>query len=276
VSETEPASTRIRKIALGHALLSYVFGIAFSPRPVNPVTKSGPVLIDDAHRRSREMAIVEHYLHPVGSGATFVTHRNRSPRVDESAYIAPTAVLCGDVTVGPHSRVLFGAVIAAEGGSVEIGANCVIMENSVVRGVQRHPVRIGDHVMVGPHTHLTGCVIEGDARIATGAVLFNGARLGARAEVEFGAVVHVNTVVPSGIVVPMGWFAGGDPAELVSPNDWERIRAIMGPLDYPGTVFGVSQPPGSTAMPDIARRYARSLALHRYDDVYDGGQVSSQ
>jgi carbonic anhydrase/acetyltransferase-like protein (isoleucine patch superfamily) len=221
------------------------------------------------------MAIVEHYLHPVGRGALFITHRNARPRVDESAYIAPTAVLCGDVTVGPHSRVLFGAVITAEGGPVEIGANSIIMENAIVRGVPRHPLRIGDNVIVGPHAHLTGCVVEGDARIATGATLFNGAHLGATAEVEFGAVVHVNTVVPPGVAVPMGWFAGGDPAELVPPNDWERIRAVMGPLDYPGTVFGVSQEPGNLAMPDVARRYARGLAMHRYDSVYDGGRSDS-
>jgi carbonic anhydrase/acetyltransferase-like protein (isoleucine patch superfamily) len=110
-------------------------------------------------------------------------------------------------------------------------------------------------------------VIDGDARIATAAMLFNGAHLEAGAEVEFGAVVHVNTRVPAGVAVPMGWFAGGDPAELVPPNDWDRIRAIMGPLDYPGTVFGASQSPGESAMPDIAGRYARALALHRYDDV---------
>ena len=211
----------------------------------------------------------EHYLHPVGRGAVFVKHRNAQPRVDESAYIAPTAVLCGDVTVGAHSRVLFGAVLTAEGGPVEIGANCIVMENAVVRGVPRHPVRLGDNVLVGPHAHLTGCVIEGDARIATGAMLFNGARIGAGAEVEFGAVVHVNTVVPPGMAVPMGWFAGGDPAELVPPDDWDRIQAVLGRLDYPGTVFGVSQAPGESAMPDIARRYARSLALHRYDETYD-------
>ena len=211
----------------------------------------------------------EHYLHPVGRGAVFVKHRNAGPRVDESAYIAPTAVLCGDVTVGAHSRGLFGAVLTAEGGPVEIGANCSVMENAVVRGVPHDPVRLGDNVLVGPHAHLTGCVIEGDARIATGAMLFNGARIGAGAEVEFGAVVHVNTVVPAGVAVPMGWFAGGDPAELVPPCDWDRIRALIGPLDYPGTVFGVSQPPGQSTMPDIARRYTRALALHRYDEVFD-------
>lgn len=221
------------------------------------------------------MAIVEHYLHPVGRGALFVTHRNFRPRVDESAYIAPTAVLCGDVTVGPHSRVLFGAVITAEGGSVEIGANCVIMENAVVRGAPGHPTRLGDHVLVGPHAHLSGCVIEGDTRIATGAMVFNGARIETGAEVEFHGLVHVNTVVSAGTAVPMGWFAGGDPAELVPPGDWERIRALMGALDYPGTVFGVGEATGRSAMPDMARRYARALAVHRYDAVYDGGRSDS-
>ena len=102
--------------------------------------------------------------------------------------------------------------------------------------------------MIGPHVGLTGCVIEGGSRIATGAVVFTGARIEAGAEVEFDAVVYVNTVVPSGVAVPMGGFAGGQPAELVAPGDWDRIRAIMGPLDYPGTVFGVAASDTSTPM----------------------------
>ena len=215
----------------------------------------------------------EEYATPprvVGRDAVFVRHRTKSPRVSESAYVAPTAVLCGDVTVGPHSRILFGAVVTAEGGPVEIGANCTIMENAVVRGVPRHPTRIGDHVLVGPHASLTGCVVEGDTRIGTGAVVFNGARIETGAEVEFHAVVYVNTVLPAGVAVPMGWFAGGDPAELVAPGDWERIRDLIGPLDYPGTVFGVGG--GTDHTPDIARRYARGLALHRRDTVLPPGQ----
>jgi UDP-3-O-[3-hydroxymyristoyl] glucosamine N-acyltransferase len=94
----------------------------------------------------------------VGRDAVFVRHRLKSPQVADSAYIAPTAVLCGDVTIGPHSRVLFGAVVTAEGGPVEIGANCVVMENAVIRGVPQHPTQLGDHVLVGPHASLTGCV----------------------------------------------------------------------------------------------------------------------
>jgi gamma-carbonic anhydrase len=213
---------------------------------------------------------VEEYPVPVpvaGRGAVFVEHRLKSPRVPESAYIAPTAVLAGDVSVGPHSRVLFGAVITAEGGPVRIGANCVVMENAVIRGVPGQETRVGDDAVIGPHAHLTGCVIEGGSRIATGAVIFNGARVQAGAEVEFNAVVYVNTVVPSGVAVPMGWFAGGEPAELVPPGDWDRIRALMGPLDYPGTVFGVAASAASTPMSDVARRYARGLALHHRDHI---------
>ncbi|NMI02209.1 gamma carbonic anhydrase family protein [Pseudonocardia acidicola] len=212
--------------------------------------------------------VAEEYESPprvVGRGAVFVEHRHKTPRVAESTYVAPTAVLCGDVTIGAHSRVLFGAVVTAEGGPVEIGENCVVMENAVVRGVPGHQTRLGDHVLVGPHASLTGCVVEGDTRIATGAVVFNGARIGVGAELEFHAVVHVNTVVGPGTAVPMGWFAGGDPAELIPPGDWERIRALMGRLDYPGTVFGVGDT--DSPMPDIARRYARGLALHHYDRI---------
>jgi gamma-carbonic anhydrase len=203
----------------------------------------------------------------VGRGAVFIEHRLKTPQVSESAYIAPTAVLAGDVTIGPHTQVLFGAVITAEGGPVEIARNCVIMENAVIRGVPGQETRVGDNVLVGPHAHLTGCVVEGDSRIATGAVVFNGARIEAGSEVEFNAVIYINTVVPSGTAVPMGWFAGGQPAELVPPGNWERIRAIMGPLDYPGTVFGVGTSHTGSPMPDIARRYSRGLALHRNDHI---------
>src|SRR2546425_2258146 len=174
-------------------------------------------------RKRREVmnVSVEEYPVPppvVGPGAMFVEHRLKTPQVSESAYIAPTAVLSGDVTVGPHSRVLFGAVITAEGGHVEIGSNCVVMENAIIRGVPGQETRVGDGVLVGPHAHLTGCVIEGGSRIATGAMVFNGARIETGAEVEFNAVVYVNTVVPAGTAVPLGWVAGGQPAALVAPG----------------------------------------------------------
>ena len=200
----------------------------------------------------------------------FVEHRGGRPSVAESAYIAPTAVLCGDVTVGEHSRVMFGAVVTAEGAPVEIGAHCVVMEHAVVRGTPGHAAQLGDHVIVGPHAHLSGCRIEGDSRVGSGAVLFNGAQIGATADVQVGAVVHVNTVVPAGAIVPIGWVAVGDPAEIVPAADSERIQTLLGPLDFPGTVFGVGpSETGGSMMPEIARRYTRGLARHRDDRILD-------
>ena len=90
-------------------------------------------------------------------------HRGRAPHVHPSAYVAPTAVLCGAVHVGPDARVLFGAVLTAEDGEVRVGARSVVMENALVRGRARHPSVIGDDVLVGPHAHLNGARVTTDA-----------------------------------------------------------------------------------------------------------------
>ncbi|HKO06485.1 MAG TPA: gamma carbonic anhydrase family protein, partial [Alphaproteobacteria bacterium] len=113
-----------------------------------------------------------------------IEHRGKRPLVHPSAWVAPTAILSGAVTVGPHSRVLHGAVLTAEGGAVVLGEHCIVMETAVVRGSKRHPVRIGNHVLIGPRAYLSGCSVEDCAFIATGAAIFNGAVIGARAEVR--------------------------------------------------------------------------------------------
>src|SRR5438105_1324698 len=100
-----------------------------------------------------------------------IEHGGRSPQVHPTAYVAPTAVLCGDVRVGAGSRILFGAILTAEGGPVAIGTRCIVMETAVIRGSKRHPVRIGDHVLVGPRAYLSGCTVEDSVFIATGATV---------------------------------------------------------------------------------------------------------
>jgi carbonic anhydrase/acetyltransferase-like protein (isoleucine patch superfamily) len=197
-------------------------------------------------------------------------HLGKGPRIHESAYVAPTAVVCGDVTVGENSRVLFGAVLAAEGGPVVIGSQCIIMENAVIRGTRQHPTHLGDHVLVGPRAYLTGCSVEDDVFLATGATVFNGARLGSRSEVRINGLVHLKTVLPADAVVPIGWVAVGDPAEILPPEDHERIWAIQKPLNFPRTVFGLDHvPAGETVMPELTRRYAKALARHKDDRVLD-------
>jgi len=193
-------------------------------------------------------------------------HLGQRPRIHETAYIAPTATVCGDVTIGAESRVLFGAVLVAEGGPVTIGRHCIVMEQAVVRGTARHPARLGDHVLVGPHAHLSGCTVEESVFVATGASVLNGARLGASSEVRINGVVHVNTAVPAGATVPIGWVAVGDPAQILPPDEHERIWAVQKTLEFPRTVFGLERAPaGGTIMPELTRRYGRALGAHRQD-----------
>ena len=193
-----------------------------------------------------------------------VEHRGKRPSVDPSAYVAPNAVLCGDVRVGPNSRVLFGAVLTGEDGFVEIGARCVVMENSLVRGRAASPALVGDDVLVGPHAHVNVSVVGDGCFLATGSSLFPGSRLGRDAEVRVNGVVHVNTVLEDEALVPIGWVAVGDPARILPPGEHDEIWRIQKELDFPGTVYGL---PRSASARERMERQAEWFGAHRDDEV---------
>jgi carbonic anhydrase/acetyltransferase-like protein (isoleucine patch superfamily) len=190
-------------------------------------------------------------------------HRGKRPRIAPSAYVAPTAVVCGDVVIGEDTRILFGAVVTAEGGSVEIGASCIVMEQAVIRGRAQQPTRVGDHVLVGPHAHVNGATIEDEAFLATGVSVFPGARVGRGSEVRINAVVHVNTVLARETTVPIGWIAVGDPAQLFSPDRHDELWPVQRDLDFPGTVFGL--PREDATMTAVTERYSALFGAHRDD-----------
>jgi carbonic anhydrase/acetyltransferase-like protein (isoleucine patch superfamily) len=193
-----------------------------------------------------------------------IGYANKTPTIDDSAYIAPTAVIRGDVNIGPGSAILFGAVITAEGGAVEIGSNCVVMENAVVRGTPKNPVRIGDRVLVGPRAHLSGCRVGDDSFLATGSTVFNGAVIENGVEVRINGVVHVNTRLTQGSVVPIGWIAAGDPAQCYAPSNHDKIWEIQRELDFPGTVWGVDR---AVSKGQRTKLYAKALARHKADFI---------
>ncbi|MFG3137651.1 gamma carbonic anhydrase family protein [Streptomyces sp. NPDC048211] len=195
-----------------------------------------------------------------------INHQGASPTVHPSAYVAPTATLCGDVRVGPGCRVLFGAVLTAEGGPVELGANSIVMENAVLRGTRRDPLTLGRQVLVGPGSYLTGCTVEDEVFLATGSRVFNGARIGTRSEVRINAVVHLRTVLAADAMVPIGWVAVGDPARILPPDQHEAIWATQKELDFPGYVFGLERPTeGQSLMPALTERFGRALDRHHAD-----------
>src|SRR3954464_6905753 len=193
-----------------------------------------------------------------------IEHRGAHPTVHPSAFVAPNAVLCGDVHIGAGARILFGAVLTAEDGRVDVGERTVVMENALVRGRRRTPARTGDDVLVGPHAHVNGAVVEDGAFLATGAAVFPGATVGAASEVRIRAVVHVNSQLAPGTTVPIGWIAAGDPAQLFSPDRHEDLWAVQKPLDFPGTVYGLSR--DATARDRMSRRSAW-FGAHRYDGI---------
>jgi gamma-carbonic anhydrase len=196
-----------------------------------------------------------------------VEHRGARPTIDPSAYVAPTAVLCGDVHVGPDARILFGAVVTAEDGKVEIGARCVVMENALLRARAAHPVRLGGDVLVGPHAHLNGCEVGEGCFLATGCSLFPGARLGREVEVRINGVVHVNTVLGDEALVPIGWVAVGDPARVLPAAAHDEIWEIQRRLDFPETVYGL---PREARARERMERQAAWFADHSGDRVLDG------
>ena len=197
-----------------------------------------------------------------------IRHGDASPSVAPEAYIAPTAVLSGRVRVGPGSCVLHGAVLTDDGGPLNVGASCVIMEHAVLRGTPRHPLTIGDHVLAGPHSYLTGCTIGDEVFIATGAMVFNGAQMGRASSVALGGAVHIGCVVPPQTRIAIGWVAVGSPARLYPPGEAERIRAG---LDEAGGflpfVFGADPAADrGQQMRTAMRRYARFLSRSHNDD----------
>jgi len=193
-----------------------------------------------------------------------IKHLGHAPHIDPTAYVAPNAVVCGDVTVGPGCRILFGAQVVAEGGSIRIGSECIVMENAVLRSTPRHSLAIGNNCLIGPNAHLVGCTVEDEVFVATGAAVFHSARLGKGCEVRINGVVHLLTHVPAGATVPIGWVAVGNPAKILPSSEHEKIWEVQQPLNFPLAVYGFER--SEADMVKITRRLSESLASHSSDE----------
>ncbi len=193
-----------------------------------------------------------------------LTHNHQTPKIDPTAYVAPTATICGDVTIGPSCRIMFGACIIAEGGSIEIGSHCIVLENAVIRSTPTQACRVGDHCLIGPNAHLVGCTVEDEVFIATGAAIFHGAALRKRSEVRINGVVHLKTELPEDATVPIGWVAVGTPAQILPPDKHEQIWAIQKPLNFPLVAYGFDR--AEASMVKITERMAQRLGAHISDE----------
>ncbi|ADL07353.1 gamma carbonic anhydrase family protein [Thermosediminibacter oceani] len=146
--------------------------------------------------------------------------KGKRPDIHQSCFIAPTADIIGDVTVGENSSVWHRAVLRGDINSIKIGANSNIQDGTVIHVAEEHPVTIGDYVTVGHSAILHGCTIKDNALIGMGAIVLDGAVVGE------GALVGAGSLVPEGKEIPPYSLAIGIPAKVVRQLTREQIEKI--------------------------------------------------
>ncbi|KAB8165243.1 gamma carbonic anhydrase family protein [Streptomyces sp. 3MP-14] len=130
-----------------------------------------------------------------------VTFDGHTPRVADSAWLAPSATLIGRVTVDERASVWFTSVARADAETIGIGAGSNVQDGCVLHADPGFPTRLGAGVSVGHRAVVHGTVVEDDALVGMGAVLLNGCRVGRGALVAAGAVLLEGTQVPPGSLV---------------------------------------------------------------------------
>jgi carbonic anhydrase/acetyltransferase-like protein (isoleucine patch superfamily) len=161
------------------------------------------------------------------------------PRIDATAWVADSARVVGDVTLGPRASVWFGAAIRGDIEPIAIGAESNVQDNAVLHTDDGRPLTIGSRVTVGHGAILHGCTVGDDALVGMGAIVLNGARIGRGCLVAAGALVTEGREFPDGVLIL------GSPAQAV--------RAVT-PAELAGMIANAQRYVGQ------AERYRRGLA----------------
>ena len=145
-----------------------------------------------------------------------------APRIDDDAFVAPTAVVVGAVTMGARASIWYSAVARADSETIEIGERSNVQDGSTLHSDPGFPLVIGAGVTVGHRVILHGARIDDDVLVGMGAVVMNGAHIGSGSIVAAGAVVTPGTQVPPGSVV------GGIPAKVLRQATDDDLAHIRG------------------------------------------------
>ena len=174
-------------------------GGALANAPTNGnATKTSRVMRRRAKRRAKRSERV----------ACILTFKGKTPRIDSSAFVAPTATVIGDVAIGPGASVWFGAVLRGDEAAIRIGANTSVQDNVVIHVSEGLDTVIEDHVTIGHGAILEGCHVGSHALIGMNAVVLDHATIGPR------ALVAAGSVVLEGQEVPAACLAAGAPAKI--------------------------------------------------------------
>ncbi|KPA16730.1 acetyltransferase [Candidatus Magnetomorum sp. HK-1] len=150
---------------------------------------------------------------------------NWKPEIDSSVYIAPGAVVIGQVRIGKNASIWFNTVIRGDTDLITIGEETNIQDLSVCHADPGQPLTIGKKVTVGHRCVIHGCTIEDDCLIGMGAIVMNGARIGHGSIIAAGSVVLENSNIPPFSMVT------GIPGRIKKTMDDDIIDIIHLPAD---------------------------------------------
>ena len=140
-----------------------------------------------------------------------------APRIDESAWVADSAQVMGNVELAEGASIWFGAIVRGDTEEIRIGRNSNIQDSSVLHTDHEKPLSIGDNVTVGHKVMLHGCTIGDGSLIGIGAVVLNGAKIGK------GCLVGAGSLVTEGKEFPDGSMIVGSPARVVKQLTPEQL-----------------------------------------------------
>lgn len=153
--------------------------------------------------------------------------KNHYPKIDSSAWIAPSADIIGNVSIGENSSVWFQCVIRSDVNEVSIGKNSNIQDLSCIHTDVDSKTIIGDNVTIGHKVMLHGCIIEDNCLIGMSATILDNAVIGK------GSIVGANSLVTSGKVFPPNSLIMGSPAKVVKQlNQEDEEKLIKHALHY--------------------------------------------
>ncbi|MFK7965535.1 MAG: gamma carbonic anhydrase family protein [Burkholderiaceae bacterium] len=148
--------------------------------------------------------------------------QEKRPEIHDSAWIADTATVIGEVTLGEQASVWFGVTIRADNAPIHIGNRSNIQENSVLHVDPGFTLTVGDDVTVGHQAMLHGCTVGNGSLIGIQSVVMNGAVIGKNCLVGAGALVTEGKSFPDGSLIV------GAPAKVVRPLTEDEIKRLSG------------------------------------------------
>jgi len=155
------------------------------------------------------------------------------PKVAESAYIDPDAILIGQVPIGDEVTIWPGAVLRADDDEIIIEREATILDSVTIEAPKGHPVHIGRESLISHAAVIHGAIVEDGALVGVNATVLDGARIGAK------GIIGAGAVVPPGVAIPDSKLALGVPAKVIrnikkeEGNDIRRdIQSLMRKAKY--------------------------------------------